>query len=69
MLFNLDSATNTISSYFFFFFLIMDLHFLIPEAIAQMFNPIAEPVIPIEIPSKEAKAEIEIHSVIGNWRS
>ena len=29
-----------------------------------MFNPIAERVIPIEIPSKEAKTEIEIHPVL-----
>ena len=28
-----------------------------------MFNPIAELVIPIGIPSKECKAEIEIHPV------
>ena len=47
-----------------FFFLIIDLHILIPVVIAQIFNPIAEPVIPIGIPSKEAKAETEIHPVI-----
>ena len=45
----------------FFFFLIVDLHLLIPAVIAQMFNPIAELIIPIRIPSKEEKAEIEIH--------
>ena len=33
-------------------------HFLIPAAIAQIFNPTAELVIPIGIPSKEAKAKI-----------
>ena len=49
---------------FFFFFLIIDLHFLIPAAIAQISNPIAELVIPIGITSKDAKAEIEIHPVI-----
>ena len=32
---------------------------------AQIFNPIAELVFPIGIPSKEAKAEIEIHPVIA----
>ena len=37
---------------------------MIPAAIAQIFNPIAELLIPIGIPSKEAKAEIEIHLVI-----
>ena len=49
---------------FLFFFLIIDLYFLIPATIAQILNPIAELVIPIEIPSKEAKAEIEIHPLI-----
>ena len=37
---------------FFFFFLIIDLYFLIPAAIAQIFNPV------------EGKAEIEIHPVM-----
>ena len=62
MLFNLDLAKNTILS--FFFFLIFDLYLLIPAAIAQIFNPIAELVIPIGITIKEAKEEIEIHPVI-----
>ena len=61
MLFNLDFANYTISSCFTFFFLIIDLYFLIPAAIAQIFNSNAEVVILIEIPSKEAKAEIEMH--------
>ena len=56
MLFNLDFANNTILSCFFFFFLIIDLYFLTPAVIAQIFNPIAGLVIPIEIPTKEAKA-------------
>ena len=46
------------------FFLIIDLYFLIPAVIAQIFNPIAELIIPIGISLKEAKAEIEIHLVI-----
>ena len=46
---------------FFFFFLIID---LIPGVIALIFNPIAELVIPIGIPIKEVKAEIEIHPAI-----
>ena len=33
--------------------------FLIPAVIAQIFNPIAELVIPIGIPTKEAKEEME----------
>ena len=60
LLFNLDFPNNTILSCFFFFFLIIDLYFLIPAAIAQIFYPFAELVIP----SKEAKAKIEIHPVI-----
>ena len=46
-------------------FLIIDFYFLIVAAIAQFFNPISELVIPIGIPSKETKAQIEIHSVIA----
>ena len=48
---------------YFFVFLIIDLYFLIPAAVAQIFNPIAEFAIPIRIPSKEAKAEIDMHAV------
>ena len=49
---------------FFFFFLTINLYFLIPAVIGQIFNPIAELVIPIGMPIKDAKAEIETHSVI-----
>ena len=42
MLFNLDFANNTILPYLFFFFLIINLYFLIQAAIAQNFTPIAE---------------------------
>ena len=61
MLFNLVFASNTILSCFFFFFLINDLHFLIAAVIAQIFNAFAELTIPIGIPTKEAKAEMDIH--------
>ena len=64
MLFNLDFANNTILSCFFFLFLIVDLYFLIPVVIAQIFNSSAELVIRIGIPIKEAKAKAEIHPVI-----
>ena len=64
MLFNLDFANNIILSFFFFFSLIIDLYFLIPAAIAQILNPIAEILIPIGIPCKEVNSEIEIHPVI-----
>ena len=63
MIFNLYFASNTILSCFFFFFLIIDLYFLIPAAIAQIFNPVAELVMSIGIPIKEAKAEMDTHTV------
>ena len=46
------------------FFSIIDLYFLIRAVFAHISNLIAELVIPTEVPSKEAKAEIEIHPVI-----
>ena len=61
MLFNLDFANNIILLCF--FFLIIDLYFLIPAVIAHIFNPIAELVIPLGVPIREAKAEIELHLV------
>ena len=64
MLSNLDFANKTILSLLIFLFLIINLYFLITAIIAQIFNPIAELVIPIGIPIKEAKAEIEIQPVI-----
>ena len=63
MLFNLVFASNTISSCFVFFFLIINLYFLTAEVIIHIFNPIAGLVISIGILSKEAKAEIETHSL------
>ena len=48
----------------FFFFLISDLYFLITALIAQIFYRIAEIVIPIGVPTKETKAEMETHPVI-----
>ena len=59
MLFSLDFGSKTILSCLFFFFLIIDLYLLIPEVISQIFNPIAELIIPTRIPTKEAKAEIQ----------
>ena len=55
MLFNLDFGNSTILSCSFFFFLIIDLYFLIASAIAHIFNPIAELVIAMGIPSKETR--------------
>ena len=64
MLFNLDFANTTILLWVFFFFLIIDFYFLIPAFITQIFNPIAELVILLGIPTKEAKAKMETHPVI-----
>ena len=55
MLFDLDFASKSILSCFFFFFLTIDLHFLVPIVITQNFNPTAELVIPIGIPTNEPK--------------
>ena len=49
-----------------FFFLFLNYWFIIPAAIAKIFNPVAELVIPIGIPSIEAKAEVEIHKKVFN---
>ena len=59
-LFNLDFANDNIFSCFSFFFLNIYLYFLINVVITQIFNPIAELVIPKGIPTKEAKAEMEM---------
>ena len=64
MLFSLDFGNNTILSCFLLFFLIIDLYFLIPAVITQIFNPIVELAIPTGIPTREAKAEMETHPVI-----
>ena len=47
----------------FFFFLVIDLYFLVLAIIAQIFNLIVELFIPLEISTKEAKAEMKIHTV------
>ena len=65
MLFSLDFGDNTILSCFFFSSLIIDLYFLIPAVITQIFNSISELVIPIWIPAK-AKAEMEMHPLTVN---
>ena len=56
-------ANNAISLCFFFFFLIIDLQFLILAIIVQIFNPVVELIIPLEISTKEAKAEMGIYTV------
>ena len=56
-------ASNTILSCFFFFFLIIDLNFLTPAVIADIFIATAELAMFIGIPTKETKAEIETYPV------
>ena len=68
MVLNLDFGSKAILLCF-FFFLIIDLYLLIPAVIAQIFNPIAKIVIPIGVPTKEAKAEIDTHPVIVNYNN
>ena len=63
MLFNLSFVKKSVFYILFFFFLIIYLYFLVVPINAQIFNPIVEFVILIEI-LKEAKAEIETHPVI-----
>ena len=61
MLFNIVFASNTILSYFSFFFLTIDLYCLILAVNTQIFILIEELAIPTGIPTKEAKLEIKTH--------
>ena len=61
MLFNLVFASNTHLSCFFFYFLYIDLYFIIHAVCADIFNLIAELVTPIGLSNKVAKVEIKIH--------
>ena len=63
---NLVFTNNTILSCFLFFFFIIDLYFLIPAFIAQIFKPTAELVIPLRIPTEGARAKIETHPVTAD---
>ena len=65
---NLVFANNTILSNFFFFFLVINLHFLIPVVIPEFFIATEELLIPIGIPTKEAKPEMETHLVIAKGK-
>ena len=46
----------------------IDLYFLIPVFIAQIFDPAAELVIPTGTPTNEAKAEIKKHRLIAETK-
>ena len=65
MLFDLNFANNAILSCFFFLFLNYSLILFNPSSYCKIFAPIAELVILIGIPSKQAKTEIEMHPVIA----
>ena len=56
ILFNLDFVNDTILSRFFFFFLIIDLYFLIPTVITQIFNPITELINSYKNTSQRSKS-------------
>ena len=59
MVFNLFFPNNTILSCFFFFFLVIDLYFLVPAVIVQIFDPTAGLVVSAGTHSNEANAEIQ----------
>ena len=61
-------TSNAISLYFFFFFLIVDLYFLILATFRKIFNPVVELSIPLESSTKEVKAEKEIHTVTAKTK-
>ena len=63
MVLTLVFASNTILSCFFFFFLIIDLYFLIPAVITEIFIVIPEFAISTGIPTKETRTEVETHPV------
>ena len=63
MIFNLVSASNTILSCFLLFFLIIDLYFLIPVVVLEIFIVIAKLAIPTGIQNKEARTKIETGQV------
>ena len=50
------------------FLFLIDLYFLISAAVAQIFDPIAELITFIEIPSKEAKAKIKMNSLVAKLK-
>ena len=47
-----------------FLFKIIDLYILIPTVVTKIFKPIAELAIPMEIATKEAKAEMKTHPLL-----
>ena len=62
-IFNLDFANDNNLLGFFFFFLVIDLYFLVPAFVTQIFNPVEELLLSIRATTKEAKAEMGTHPV------
>ena len=62
--FNLAFPSNNVLSCFFLLFLIIDLCFLIPAVIIQIFRPTAEFTKPTGMQTNVASAEIETQPVI-----
>ena len=69
IVFNLVFASNTILSCFFFFVLIIDLHFLIPAVTAQIVDPSAELAIPTETTINEANVEMETRALTAETKT
>ena len=68
IVFNLSFPNNTIFSCFFFFFFIIDLYFLIPAVLAQIYIPTAELSISTGIATNEANTEIEAQPVTAETK-
>ena len=68
MEFSLVFANNTISSRFCLSVLVTNLYFVVYSVIAQILNPTAEFTVPIGVPTKEEKTEIETHPVIADTK-
>ena len=64
IVFNLYFPNNTNLPCFFFFFFIIDLNFLIPAMVAQIFIPTTELIIPIGTQTNDENTEIETQPVI-----
>ena len=64
MALNLVFAKKAVSLWFFLFFLIIDLHFLVPSVIVQIFNFTAKLQILIAISVNEAEVEKETNPVV-----
>ena len=67
-LFSLVFANNTILSCSFFFFLIINLQFLIAAVTTQIFILTTEIALPTGIPTKEVKAGMKSYHIKLKWK-